>query len=136
MALLLIVLHVHVKPKKMKETKSSHKGVLTLTAALVAGAAVGTYFLYGSKNAKKYRSNVKSWIFKAKGEVIEAIEKLEDVTEDQYHMIIDRVTAKYESMPHVDMSDIKKLKDDLKKHWVEIVKTAHSKKKTRASKKK
>ena len=51
-----------------------------LTAAAVAAA--GAYFLYGSKGAAKNRKVVKSWAIKAKGEVLEAIEKAEDSTQD------------------------------------------------------
>ena len=39
-------------------------------------AAAGTYFLYGSKDAKKNRKAVKSWALKAKAEVLEALEKV------------------------------------------------------------
>jgi hypothetical protein len=43
-------------------------------AAGVAAAALGAYFLYGSKDAKKNRAKVKGWMLKARGEVLEQLE--------------------------------------------------------------
>ena len=75
-----------------KKQANSKKGELTggeiagigigITAA--AAAAAGAYFLYGSKNAKKNRQKVKSWGLRAKAEALEAIEKAENMTKEEY----------------------------------------------------
>jgi hypothetical protein len=43
-----------------------------VTAGMLA--AVGGYFLYGAKDAKKNRKTVNSWMLRAKAEVLEGIE--------------------------------------------------------------
>ena len=61
---------------KKKENHSPAEKVglgIGLTAAAVAAA--GAYFLYGSKDANKNRKTVKSWMLKAKAEVLEQLEK-------------------------------------------------------------
>ncbi len=117
----------------MKEkSKTSHKAAISIAAGLVTAAAAGAYFLYGSKNAKKYRSNVKSWMFKAKGEILSELEKLENVSEEQYHAIVTAVTKKYETLSGIDKKDVALFLADIKKQWKAIV----SSKKARASRKK
>lgn len=109
----------------MKKT-NNHSALATVgvAAGLAATAAVGVYFLYGSKHAKKYRSTLKSWMFTAKGEIIEGLEKLENVTEAQYHALVDTVSHKYQAMQHIDREDITRFVTDMKKHWKDIVKAA------------
>ena len=88
----------------------------------VAAAAAGTYFLYGSKNAPKNRKMVKAWSLKAKGEVLEKLEKLKEVNEEVYHNIVDQVSAKYETLKNIDKKDVMAFADELKKHWKGIEK--------------
>ena len=58
-----------------------------LTAAAVTAA--GAYFLYGSKKATQNRKKVKGWMLKAKGEVLETLEKAESITEDEYKALVE-----------------------------------------------
>src|SRR3954468_14149215 len=99
--------------------KSIAKGGTLIGAALaaVAAAAAGTYFLYGSKNAPKNRKMVKAWSLKAKGEILEKLEKLSDVNEAVYHKIVKEVADKYQTMKKIDKKDMMEFVDELKKHW-------------------
>jgi hypothetical protein len=90
-------------------------------AAAVAAIA-GAYFLYGSKNAPKNRKKVKAWSLKAKGEVLEKLEKLSDVNEQIYHKIVDEVSEKYQKMKNIDQKDIAEFIKELKSHWKKIEK--------------
>ena len=48
-------------------------------AAAAAVAAAGAYWFYGSDHASQHRKQVKSWMLKARAEVMEAVEKVEDI---------------------------------------------------------
>ncbi len=90
-----------------------------LGLALAAAAAAGIYFLYGSNDAKKNRKAVKGWTLKAKGEVLEKLENLKgELTEENYHKIVDSVTSKYKDRKE----DAEALVKDLKGHWKSIKK--------------
>ncbi len=80
------------KSKKVNKNSTNHsvEGIVAGMVALSA-AAVGTYYLYGHKDAKKYRSAVKGWMLKAKGEVLEELEKAKEVTETTYESAVDTI---------------------------------------------
>jgi len=99
-----------------------------LTAAAVTAA--GAYFLYGSKNAAKNRKTVKSWALKAKAEVLESLEDAKEMTEDEYHDVINAVAGTYEGQKNATKGDIKEFKSEMKEHWKAIEKVAKPKKKT------
>lgn len=120
--------------KKQNKTKAHVAEIVAVAAGLAATAAAGAYFLYGSKNAKKYRTKAKSWMFKAKAEILERLEKLEQVTEGEYHNIVAAVISKYEPLKHIEAADIKRMAADMKKQWHIIKKHASSKKKSSGKK--
>lgn len=111
------------------------KVAIGVAAGVVAAAAAGTYFLYGSKNAKKYRGKLKSWMFSAKGEILNAIEKLQNVTEDDYQRIVDAVASKYKTVSTVDSADLIKFATDMKKHWKTISKSVSKKSRAKSRRK-
>ncbi len=101
-----------------KKQDEGHPG---LGLALAAAAAAGAYFLYGSKDAKKNRKSVKGWVLKAKGEVLEKMETVKgELTEENYHKIVDTVTEKYRKLKNEHGEDIDTLVKDLKGHWKNI----------------
>ncbi|MCK5590924.1 MAG: hypothetical protein KAI72_03110, partial [Candidatus Pacebacteria bacterium] len=69
--------------------------------------------MYGSKEGVKNRKKVKGWMLKAKGEVLEKIEKLQKVDEDDYNKIIDKVSDKYSKVKDIDSDDVHEMMDDL-----------------------
>jgi hypothetical protein len=95
-------------------------------AAAVAAVA-GAYFLYGAKDAAKNRKKVKAWSLKAKGEVLEKLEKLSDINEEIYHKIVDEVSAKYQKIKDIDQKDIENFVGELKSHWKKIEKEVKKK---------
>ncbi|MCX6712742.1 MAG: hypothetical protein NTY66_00860 [Candidatus Vogelbacteria bacterium] len=101
--------------------------VVGLAAAAVAATA-GAYFLYG-KNGAKNRKKVSGWMLKAKGEVLDQLEKGKDVTEEAYHKVIDKVSQKYQAAKHIDKSELNELAKELKGHWTSIKRQLSSKKK-------
>lgn len=98
-----------------------------LTAAAVAAA--GTYFLYGSKGASKNRKAVKSWMLKAKAEVLEKLEQAKEMSAEEYMQLIDTVGGMYATTKDATRNDISNFKTEMKEHWNKIEKTAQPKKK-------
>ena len=90
--------------------------------AAMAAAAAGAYFLYGAPDSSKNRKKVKAWTLKAKGEVLERLEKMKDVNEQVYHKAIDEVSKKYEALKSIDKKDVQEFVKELKKHWKGISK--------------
>lgn len=95
---------------------------VALTAA--AMAAAGSYFLYASPNAAKNRKKVKSWTLKAKGEVLEAMEKAGNMTAEEYQSIVDGVVAGYAQMKSASKADLKDFKDEMMQNWQKLAKQA------------
>lgn len=107
----------------MPSKKNQNEGHPALGLALAAAAAAGVYFLYGSDDAKKNRKVVKGWALKAKGEVLEKIEQVKgELTEENYHKIVDNVTGKYRKLKTAHGDDIEMLVKDMKGHWKNIKK--------------
>ena len=102
-------------------------------ATLVAFAAAG-YFLYGKDGAKN-RKKVRGWMLKAKGEVLEGIEKLKDVTEEQYAMVVDKVGTKYKAVKNIDPVEVEAMMSEIRGHWKNIKKSMSPTPKKKATKK-
>lgn len=96
-------------------------GTVIGLAAVAAAAVAGGYFLYGKDGAKN-RKTVKGWMLKAKGEVLEQLEKGKEVTEEVYHQVIDKVAQKYQTMKNIDLADLNGMVKELKGHWKSIKK--------------
>ena len=107
-----------------KSKKQEQKGIsaekkvgigLVLTAA--AASAIGSYFLYGSKDAEKNRKKVKGWMLKAKGEVLEQLEKTKHLTYDEYVQIIGQVGSVYAGLQDTSKKDIQDFTTEMKSYW-------------------
>ena len=115
-----------------KKTKSNI-AVGAGLAAVAAFAAAG-YFLYGKDGAKN-RKKIRSWMLKAKAEVLEGVEKMRDVTEEQYNMIVDKVGEKYKNIKNIDPAEIEMMVRELRGHWKNIKKSITVAPKKKATKK-
>lgn len=109
--------------KKTTTKKASHAGAIVSGLLGVTAAAVGTYFLYGHKDAAKNRAKVKGWMLKAKGEVLEKLEKIDDVTEGAYHSTLDAVIEKYNKVKNIDPAELEGFVKQMKAHWGGIKKS-------------
>lgn len=102
----------------MANNNNKNASGLGLAAALAATAA-GLYYLYG-KNGDKHRKQVKGWMLRAKGEVLERMEKLDEITEGAYHKIVDDVTKQYNKYKDVDKGELANIALELKQAWANI----------------
>lgn len=94
------------------------KGVVV--GAGIAAVIAGTYFLYGAKDSVKNRKKVKAWMFKAKGEILEQLENLSEVSEEKYHKIVKEVSEKYKTAKKLEEKEVAEFIDELKGHWENI----------------
>jgi len=102
-------------------------GVALTTAAV---AAAGAYFLYGSPNAAKNRKKVKSWALKAKGEVLEMLEKANSLTAEEYREAIEKIANGYSKLQTISEPEINSFKKEMMAYWKEISKDTTKAKKT------
>lgn len=117
--------------KKNTSKRSGRVGIgVGITAA--AAAAAGAYFLYGSKNAKKNRKKVKSWMLKARAEALEALEKAEHMSKEEYEALIDRIGSAYAVAKDTTKMDIADFKKEMKTYWSSIERTAKDARKSAA----
>ncbi len=110
--------------KRKTTKKKNDSGIGLGVMAFAAAAAAGTYFLYGSKDAVKNRNKIKGWTLKAKGEVLEKIEKMKNIDEADYRSIVDTVAKKYKKLKTVNTKEAEDLARELKKQWKDISKDA------------
>jgi hypothetical protein len=107
----------------------AEKNANNAAGAIIAGiagltaAAIGAYYLYGHDDAKKNRAKVKSWMLKAKGEVLEELEKAQEVTESAYVSAVDTVAAKYKELKNIDPEELSSFMSEMRDHWNGIKRT-------------
>lgn len=101
----------------MTNTQKTSIG-LGLTAAAVTAA--GAYFLYGSKHAAQNRKKVKGWALKAKGEVLEALEKAEHITEAEYKALVETASKAYGTVKSASAGEVKDFKKEMGDYWTTL----------------
>ncbi len=102
--------------KKVELSASQKLGIgVGLTAAAVAAA--GAYFLYGSEEAPKNRKKVKSWMLKAKGDVLQKLEAAEHMTEDEFHAVVEKVLTTYNKAQTISKKELKDFKAEMLEDW-------------------
>lgn len=119
----------------MKKTSSSSQQVAAagIGIALIAAAA-GAFFLYG-KHAPKRRQAVRSWMLKAKSEVLEQIEQLPTIDKETYYGLIDAAAERYLKLKEVNSSEVAGLVKELRGYWSGLSKQFSSKTPKKAAKK-
>lgn len=103
--------------KNTPAKKESNTTAKALVGTGIVAALAGAYFLYGSKDAVKNRKKIKGWTLKAKGEILEKLEKVEHASQAQYETTVDAVLGKYKALKNVDLTEVETLGKDLKRHW-------------------
>lgn len=89
-----------------------------VTATMLA--AVGGYFLYGAKDAKKNRQKAQSWMLKAKAEVLEGIENAKELTEGDYDKLVDDVMKGYKAARTASVKELSHFAGEMKENWKRI----------------
>lgn len=114
--------------KSEKPLSSAQKVGLGLGLTAAALAAAGGYFLYGSKQAVQNRKRVKSWTLKAKGEILEALEKSSKITEEEYKALVAAASGAYGSVQKATRGELKEFTDEMHQHWNKLQRSGAVKK--------
>ena len=72
-----------------------NKNFSKMAIGAVASTIAGAYYLYGSREGQVARKNMAAWAVKMKGEMLEGIEKLKEVSEPKYKELVKKVEEKY-----------------------------------------
>lgn len=83
-------------------------------------AAVGGYFFYGSPNASKHRKKAKSWMLKAKAEVLEGLENAKHMTKAEYEALIADVVRGYKRVQGTTTGELNEFAKEMRAHWRDI----------------
>lgn len=116
------------KKQSEKELSTAQKVGLGMGLTAAAVAAAGAYFLYGAKDAGTNRKKVKGWMLKAKGEVLEALEKANKITEAEYKALVNTASAVYGVAQRASRGEINDFKSEMEGHWKKLQKSGVIKK--------
>ncbi len=122
--------------KKHQESSNVQKVVAGLGLVAIAAAAAGAIFLYGTDAGKKKRNQIKGWMLRMKGDVMDNMNKMKDWSESSYHAVVEKVAEKYQKMKDVDSEELGMIVKDLKQHWKNLKKHVEGTTKKPAKKKK
>lgn len=85
-----------------------------MSIGAIASVIAGAYYMYGSKDGVAKRKQLQAWSVKMKGEVLQGIEKLKDVSEPAYKQVVKQVAEKYKK---VEKGELKKVVDEMISTW-------------------
>lgn len=112
----------------MAQKKTNKAGVAVAVGAGAAALGAAAYYLFGP-HGKQHRIKAQGWMIKMKGEVVERLEDLKEVSEPVYNQVVEAVAAKYAKESKTSKKEILALAADLKKGWRSIVASTQTKKK-------
>lgn len=112
---------------KKNENNNVEVAVAIGVGALAAGAL--GYFLAGP-NGKKHRKDVKSWMVKFQGDLMEKLEDAKEVTAPMYAQIVDEVGLRYKGLKNIDPVELANEIALLKKRWDSLAKNKKAAKKS------
>lgn len=110
------------------ESKKIQKAGIGLGLTAAATTMAGAYFLYGSKNATHNRKKVKSWALKAKADVLEGLEKAEEITEGEYAKLVETASGVYGTVKNASKGEVVDFKKEMLTHWNDLQKNPAVKK--------
>ncbi len=111
-----------MKNKNSNGKSEGHKVAIGIGVTALAAAAAGAYFLYGSTKSPARRKALKSWTVKMKGEIMEEIENVKEITQETYNGVIDTVSKRYQALKNIDQDELQETVKRLKGHWKDIQK--------------
>lgn len=104
--------------EKKQKNGGMNKTAVGAGVAGLAAAAIGAYWLYGSKNAAKHRKVASSWMLKAKAEVMDAVEKMKEIDKGSYLKIVDTIVDKYSKTK--SSAEVMAIAKEMKSAWSQI----------------
>jgi hypothetical protein len=114
---------------KKEPQSAAGKVAAGIGAAAALAAIAGSVFVFGTKAGVKQSKKVKGWTLKMKGEVLEKLENLKEVSEERYREVVDTVGKRYENAKKIDPAEVQAMVADMKRHWKSIYSQIEGKKK-------
>ena len=105
---------------------STQKVGISVGLTATALAAVGGYFFYGSKDAAKNRRMAKSWMLKAKAEVLEGLESAQHMTKEEYETLVKKVVAGYKTAKNASPKELIEFAKNMHEQWKDIERATKS----------
>lgn len=105
--------------------KNKKNNIEAFLSGVFVATAIGGYFLFGSKNARKNRQKIDNWIENAQEDVMTQIKKIKKISKDKYYEIVDEISDKYSKLKEVGKEKADELRLELKSKWEQIEKEAH-----------
>jgi len=117
----------------VKKKKGISKSAVTAVGVGAAVAAVGAYWLYGSSDAAKNRKAARSWMLKARGDVLAAVEtavkKAGEIDKEAYTKIVKDVLKRYSKRGQTTSAEMLQMTRDMKDAWQHMQKVRASRNK-------
>ena len=102
-----------------------NKNFSKMAIGAVASTIAGAYYLYGSREGQVARKNMAAWAVKMKGEMLEGIEKLKEVSEPKYKELVKKVEEKY-AKAKADSPEFKKVVGEISSVWGKMKKEVNA----------
>ncbi len=102
---------------KSKPTLDSRTALKIGTGVGLIATAMGAYFLYGSKDGARRRKEIKGWMLKVKGDILQELEGLKEVNQEAYDKVVDSVIKRYKGIKGIEMGELAALGSTLKSYW-------------------
>lgn len=90
----------------------------------VAATIAGAYYLYGSREGQAVRKNMSAFAVKMKGEMLQGLEKLKEVSEPKYKELVKKVEQKYKDA--ADKPEVKKVVGEISAVWNKMKKEVNA----------
>ncbi len=103
-----------------KKDKGGEGKVGAFLSGVAVATAIGGYFFFGSKNAKKNRQKTEDWIEEAKATVVAKVKKVKKLSKEKYEEIVDGVSDQYAKLKEIGKEKADELRAELKAKWQEI----------------
>lgn len=93
---------------------------------MAAAAAAGAYWLYGAKHSVENRKMAKSWMLKARAEILDGIEKLKEVDKTSYMHMAEKIIKSYAGKAGATSAELARMMQDAKTTWLHMQKAQNT----------
>lgn len=100
------------------------KNFKNMAIGAVAATVAGAYYLYGSREGQAVRKNMGAMAVKMKGEMMQGLEKLKEVSEPKYKELLKKVEDKYKKA--ADAPEVKKVVGEIGSVWNKMKKEVNA----------
>lgn len=101
--------------------KKNHLGLEVALGTTALATAAATYYFFG-KDGAKHRNKATTWAHKAKKDVVQELQKLKNVSEQNYKTTVKKVITKYKKFEKENPKEFAMISTQLQSQWKNIQK--------------